>query len=81
MPLYIKQSNNRRYLINIIKEKKAVFLSVPNDMSIKEKLCNEMNVKVNFYEEAKLTKINNNYYEGNEENYISIILPKVKVIP
>lgn len=44
-------------------------------MSIKEKLCNEMNVKVNFYEEAKLTKINNNYYEGNEKNYISIILP------
>ena len=59
-------------------QKKAVLLLIPNDMSIKEKLCNEMNVKVNFYDKAKLMKINNVYYENNEKDYVVIEKTKKK---
>ena len=37
-----------------------------------EKLYNEMNVKVNLCDKAKLIKTNNIYYENNENDYLVI---------
>ena len=39
-----------------------------------------MNVKVNFYDKAKLMKTNNIYYENNEKDYVAIEKTKKKVL-
>lgn len=44
------------------------------------KLWNEMNVKVNFYGKAKLTKTRNVYNENNKEDYVVIEKTKTKVL-
>ena len=44
------------------------------------KLCNEMNVKVNFYGKAKLTKTHNIYNKNNKKDYVVIEKTKTKVL-
>ena len=47
------------YVINIMKEKKAVLVLIP-----------DATVKVNFCNNAKFIKANNIYYENKEKDYL-----------
>ena len=60
------------YLIIIIKEKKGYFVLI----SIEEKLCKEMNVKVDFYDKAKLIR----QVLDNNKHYAIIIKTKKEIL-
>ena len=62
-------------MIKIIKEKSYQFM-----MLNQRKLCNEINVKVNFYGKAKLTKTHNIYNKNNKKDYVVIEKTKTKVL-
>lgn len=71
MLIYINQLNNHTHLIIIMKGGKAIFLLIPDDISIQES-SKEINVKVDFCDTARLMETNYIYYKDDGKNYVFI---------
>ena len=65
----IKQSHVSSHYYERVKT--AVLLSIPDDISIKEEICKEINIKLNFCDMAELIKTNI-YYKDDNKNYVFI---------
>ena len=66
----IKQSYVSKHYFVI--EKKAIRLLIPDDKSIEEELRTKMDLIVNIWDKAKLTKRNDIYYYDNSKNNVFI---------
>ena len=72
----INQSNNRVYLITIMREITVILLLIFEDILIEGELCKELNVKVNFCDTPKLIKTNYDYYKNDNKNSVFMIKTK-----
>ena len=70
----VKHGKNQPSITDICKhyyeKEKDSFLLISKTISFEEKICNEINVKANICDKAKLLKTNNIYFEIDRKGYV-----------